>query len=79
MLVPPVFANHATAGNHHMEFWLRRVSAAAGSRGCNPNPTAALAALCAACCPQWDQPVPAEWESGGGWGQQPMVLMAGLE
>ena len=33
------------------------------------------------CCPrpQWDQPVPQDWLAGGGWGQQPMVLMAGLE
>lgn len=30
-------------------------------------------------CLQWDQPVPGDWEAGGGWGQQPTVLMAGLE
>ncbi|PRW60368.1 hypothetical protein C2E21_1188 [Chlorella sorokiniana] len=29
--------------------------------------------------PQWDQPVPDDWQAGGGWGQQPMVLMAGLD
>lgn len=29
--------------------------------------------------PQWDQPVPDDWQAGGGWGQQPIVLMAGLE
>lgn len=28
---------------------------------------------------QWDQPVPPDWQHGGGWGQQRMVLIAGLE
>jgi hypothetical protein len=26
----------------------------------------------------WDRPVPADWLPGGGWGQQRMVLMAGI-
>ena len=29
--------------------------------------------------PRWDQPVPPNWLHGGGWGQQRMLLMAGLE
>ena len=27
----------------------------------------------------WDQPAPADWQHGGGWGQQRMLLMAGIE
>ncbi|KAL4436074.1 hypothetical protein ABPG77_005522 [Micractinium sp. CCAP 211/92] len=28
--------------------------------------------------PAWDRPVPPDWEHGGGWGQQKMAVMAGL-
>ena len=29
--------------------------------------------------PAWDRPVPADWQHGGGWGQQRMALIAGIE
>ena len=37
-----------------------------------------VAAALAAPQPAWDRPVSPEWMHGGGWGQQRMVLMAGL-
>lgn len=28
--------------------------------------------------PHWDQPIPADWVHGGGWGTQRMVFFSGM-